>query len=105
MVLFHPLSLHCRPIATQAVMSRKVECVSGKSSDRALLVPDSTGVGTRGTKNEPNHQQIEATGGQKWAQFHFHSANRYLHSRKPCLNNAFWIEKAAIARYFAAGDS
>jgi hypothetical protein len=53
-------------------MSRKVECVSGKSSNRALLVPDSIGVGTRPAKSGPNYQQIEAAGGQKWAQFRFH---------------------------------
>jgi hypothetical protein len=102
-----------RPIATEAAMSRKVECVSGKSSNRALLVPDSIqpvekpkvlsfkrqelalekviynilllykalqktfstgciGVGTRPAKSGPNYQQIEAAGGQKWAQFRFH---------------------------------
>ena len=54
-----------RPIATQGVMSRKVECVSGKSGDRALLVPDSERVGTRQGRFGPNCQQKQVTGRQK----------------------------------------
>ncbi len=55
---------HTRPIATQGVMSRKVECVSGKSGDRALLVPDSERVGTRQGRFGPNCQQKRVTGCQ-----------------------------------------
>ena len=85
-----------RGIATEAVMSRKVECVSSKSSDRALLVPDSIGVGTRPAKSGPNYQQFEAAGGQKWAKFHFHLASRYLCSQDFCLNSELEIKKLLL---------